>query len=996
RGQFAEAIGQWDILRSIHPQYPALSFEIEQLKRRREQQNQEEEKSRLVEQIDRALEVGDHDRARTLAQSGLTEYPEDAELAGLQRVATQASERDQQAQQLLEKGRQLCDSGKFEEGIETLRLASEVDPHGTAVRSALATALTDRARSVLKDDWRASEALIQQALEVDANYESAKSLRSSVQDHRRKETVGAFLAQARELQGKGEIAAAIAAVEQCLRTYPNEARLMQLRMNLQHAGEAEIRKGAGAHASPTRTIFQDPGVTQAPISPAQDSAADPIAETVAFAATLEPRRPVEPETVVPAPPAPPTSAKAPVAPVVPPAPPTPPSTQPPPTRPTPPTPVIPPRQIVKRRWSPLQIGGLAAIPLLIIGGWAVTHFSSRPAAVAAIPADISRPTYPVDIQATPRGALIKVDGSPMIGIPANLTEGPHTIEASLPGYAILSQKIIAGPNSQPIQFPLKPELQRVRLTTSFPSGKVLLDGKDAGELQGGMFSKDDVGIGEHTLQVLEGRRELLAVRFKSAIAAAAEILPPLKTQDLLVVSSFGDRAKIYSGPTAFRFALKDQSPQAVPAEGLNLVTSRSANELVASDGKTQHAMPIDSGNAPTIGIYVNDAADTRPILLVASNVEGAQLFLNGKAQNWSLYKGRFAGRVEPGSYTVKVSKPGYADIAEQTVKVEKGDTKTLQFALTAVPTKSALVIEGGTPGAEVWIDQTSKGHLDGSGHFSIDVSTGPHDIRLSKELHEPSDLGKRTATAGQELKIAGAEAKLKPFGTLNFQIATPGAEITYKREDEGQSHTAKGDEGVPVKEGRYQISISAAKFEPREDHVTVTAGKPTPVTGPLVSKGEQKADASSHREQTLFLTPAAWEQDESGYWVTRAGYGWIAGASGTFHVDLLRKSRKLFAGGTNEWVIGYRNKGKDKVIYKLSSDGALTRAVTVEGKTSEVKLAQRVTAGDAFRLQILIEPTRIVIQDVDKGKVDEYTNPDADFTAGNFGFNKGVHLKIKR
>ena len=980
RGQFAEAIGQWDILRSIYPQYPALSFEIEQLQRRREEQNEEEEKSRLVEQIDRALEVGDYDRARTLAQSGLAQYAGDAELAELGRVAKQGSERNLQAQALLEQGRQLSRSGKFEEGIETLQRAKELDSRNPGVRSALATALTERAQVLLKDDWTAADALIQQALEVDPNHDAAKSLRSSVQDSRRKEAVRACLAEARELQGKGDIQAAITAVEHGLQSFPNEARLAQLRTTLLNSLEPENRK---EHASPTRTIFLDAGLTEAP----RDSAVhlvDPAAETIAWAPAPEVVRALEPEPVIP-PPSAETSSKPPVTPVVPP----------PPTSKQPPvTPVLPPAKGPKPRWSPLQIGALAAVPLLIAGGWAVTHFRSGPA-LSASAGGISRPTVPIEVQATPRGAVVKIDGNPMIGVPANLTEGPHTIEASLPGYVSASQKITAGANSQPVQFSLAPEPQRLRLNTSLPAGKILLDGSEAGELHGGMFSKDDVGPGEHTLQVMDGRRELLAVRFKSGVATAAEILPPLKTQDLLVVSSFGERTRVYSGPTAFRFALKNQAPQQVPAEGLNLVTSQSGNELIASDGKTQHAMPIDSGNAPTIGIYLNDAADSRPILLVASNVEGAQVFLNGKVQNWSLYKGRFAGRVEPGSYTVKVVKPGYAEAAEQTVKVEKGDTKTLQFALTAVATKSALVIDGGTPGAEVWIDQTSKGHLDGSGHLSMDVPAGDHDIRLSKDLHEPTELGKRTAAAGHELKITGAEAKLKPFGSLAFQVGTPGVEITYKREDESQSHTAKNDESVPVKEGRYLISISAAKFESREEHVTVTAGKPTAVIGPLPAKGDGKTDAAAHREQTLFATPAAWEQDENGYWAIRNGYGWMAAANGTFQVELLRKARKLF-GGTSEWVIGYRNKGKDKVLYKLNSDGALTRAVTVEGKTTEVKLPQRVTAGDSFRLQIIIEPTRIVIQDAGKGKVDEYTNPDADFTAGNFGFNKGVHLKIKR
>ena len=55
RAQFAEAIGQWEILRSIYSPYPGIEFEIEQLQKRRENQSQEEAKSRWTDQIDRQV-----------------------------------------------------------------------------------------------------------------------------------------------------------------------------------------------------------------------------------------------------------------------------------------------------------------------------------------------------------------------------------------------------------------------------------------------------------------------------------------------------------------------------------------------------------------------------------------------------------------------------------------------------------------------------------------------------------------------------------------------------------------------------------------------------------------------------------------------------------------------------------------------------------------------------------------------------------------------------
>ena len=48
RGQYSEELSQWDMLRNIHPRYPGLNFKLEQCRKKRDRQNQEEEKARLV------------------------------------------------------------------------------------------------------------------------------------------------------------------------------------------------------------------------------------------------------------------------------------------------------------------------------------------------------------------------------------------------------------------------------------------------------------------------------------------------------------------------------------------------------------------------------------------------------------------------------------------------------------------------------------------------------------------------------------------------------------------------------------------------------------------------------------------------------------------------------------------------------------------------------------------------------------------------------------
>src|ERR1017187_8696562 len=180
RGQFNEALSQFDILRNIYAQYPGIEFETERLKRRRDAQVREESKGRWVEQIDRQIALGDYSRARELARTSLAEFPEDGELAGLEQLAEGALGRAAEADQWLQRGQKLCFDRQFSEGLEALRKAASLDNRNAVVRAALLNALVEEARAVLGQDWRAAETLIEEALNIDGNQPLAKSLQGLV------------------------------------------------------------------------------------------------------------------------------------------------------------------------------------------------------------------------------------------------------------------------------------------------------------------------------------------------------------------------------------------------------------------------------------------------------------------------------------------------------------------------------------------------------------------------------------------------------------------------------------------------------------------------------------------------------------------------------------------------------------------------------------------------------------------------------------------------
>ena len=240
--QFFEALGQWEILRNIYPQYPGLEIEIDRLKKRREQQARADAKSHWVTQIEQTLAVHEYSKANTLTNEALAEFPNDAELAALGKQAQQNQERTTQAEEQAIRGKEVYESGATSEGLQLLREAIQLNQHNSAVRNGLLDVLLKEAQVHLDGDWRSAETFVQEALEIDPGHPLAKSLGTLIRDKRQDEDVSAALSKAREFQVQGSPAEAINELDRVLTLYPLETRLIKLRAALSQALSAEDRE----------------------------------------------------------------------------------------------------------------------------------------------------------------------------------------------------------------------------------------------------------------------------------------------------------------------------------------------------------------------------------------------------------------------------------------------------------------------------------------------------------------------------------------------------------------------------------------------------------------------------------------------------------------------------------------------------------------------------------------------------------------------------------
>jgi hypothetical protein len=384
---------------------------------------------------------------------------------------------------------------------------------------------------------------------------------------------------------------------------------------------------------------------------------------------------------------------------------------------------------------------------------------------------------------------------------------------------------------------------------------------------------------------------------------------------------------------------------------------------------------------------------------VHANVETARLFVDGREIKSTKPATWPAIVRKPGQHTVKVSADGYDDFTQQ---VEFVKDKPLQLAVelkpSVVATTATLVIEGGTPGAELLVDGVPTKALDTSGAARVEVSAQSHKIGFRKDHFESSEVT-RVFSRGQEIKLSSNESKLKEFGRLQLQVTPADAQVSYHRNDHKDVQHARGRDLVWLPEGKYAISAEAPGYVAQaKNDVTVTSGQ----AGTLELKLEQEAGNKKAPEapaetgsKSLFEDPA--QVKSEGGWFRGAGpseYVYLKpGAPHSFNLTFADPG-KNFVGKQKkvEWVVGYEN-DRQKVVYQYDGN-KLERKATSGGKHANVAIQCKPTE-KAFQFLVAIESGSITVSSPACESSDTYTSTDHDLTKGKIGVKRDIEFVIR-
>lgn len=609
-----------------------------------------------------------------------------------------------------------------------------------------------------------------------------------------------------------------------------------------------------------------------------------------------------------------------------------------PQQPPPPPPPQPPKPPLNWKRA-LWVGGFVGAIVAVAGIIGLVNLARNRKKEAAANAQIA-----MQIDTTPPGASVRVTSansgeqtctsSCKLSLPA----GNYQVTAFLDGYepAASGVVLVAGQPAS-VSLALEPQAQSLRILTDLEMGKIVVDDQPPADLQEGQFVLDHIQPGSHKVSITSKTGEG-SFSFDIAPAKQPSITGPVTAKNLsaVVVSSLGNQAHVVTNSGPLKLAVNGQPEADATPEGVDLKSFQAGvDELVVGEGKDQRNVKESFGPAPMLTAFFKSDLNIGT-LIVSTGENDVHVFVNNKETSRRTQRGQM--RIQAiGKVSVRVAKDGFEAPPAQTADVKKGDETRLEFKLKALPQFSSLQINGGTPGAEVLIDDKTIGTIGADGGFNNGtVPPGDHAIDLRRNQFVPRHYS-RSFKAGSTVTIAGGDAVL------------------------------------------------AAERLPPPPEKKVEA-PPPPKQIAVVTPPPPKAGTIADFEDA-----SLWKQDGDTW--THKGAGFLfyklpAKGVFTFTAELL-KGGGIFHGGKIRWVANYVDP-KNYALFELDSKN-FTPKVVMKGKTYERPKTplKDLDKQKSFAIQIDITPDHIVHKMMMGGEwigVDTWAEPGLHFSDGKFGF----------
>jgi hypothetical protein len=437
----------------------------------------------------------------------------------------------------------------------------------------------------------------------------------------------------------------------------------------------------------------------------------------------------------------------------------------------------------------------------------------------------------VEITTVPEGAQVQISNQERMekcksNCKVELPPGNYQVTALLDGYdpTATGVTVAAGPPI-PVSLALTAQAQTLRILSDVP-GKVLMDGKPAGDIQEGQFILDRVPLGDHTVTVA-GQGSEASFAFSSTAGRAPRITTPATAKNLLavLVAGSGNQARLHTSSGPLKVQLDGQAKGEVTPAGSDLNDiSAGEHDLIVGEGKDAKKIILSFAQTPMLTAYLKSDVNAGFLVVVTEKEDDVSVSVDGRVGPRKTSRGQLRIQLPPGKYKIKPSKEGFADQPEQIAEIKKGEEAKLVFPMKALPRMAMLKVSGATPGANVSIDRNVVGKVGPDGTFSTTVGQ-PGDKTIEFSLTGYSSRPyQKTFKAGETITITDA-VLAQAIATLRLTIVPPLPEskVTVRKEGE-QPRPVNETSLTGLTPGTYVFLSRAQGYSDRTERVTVAGG----------------------------------------------------------------------------------------------------------------------------------------------------------------------------
>ena len=223
-GEYRNAVEEWKRLETVYPAYAGLQAEIDQAEASWQRQRAEK-RAKYIADTEAAIATADYASAANLVDDALGEFPGDTRLLQLQEEASSKRERLEQFLAAVERVHDFAEGSKFGEAVDALKTAEALADGVSGSAKRIFETVMEFAERAIDADWRAAEAMLQQAARIYEERAVPSGLWERVRSAAREEDIRRYLTDSSGAESAGDFPTARRILQDGVSTYPNEPRL---------------------------------------------------------------------------------------------------------------------------------------------------------------------------------------------------------------------------------------------------------------------------------------------------------------------------------------------------------------------------------------------------------------------------------------------------------------------------------------------------------------------------------------------------------------------------------------------------------------------------------------------------------------------------------------------------------------------------------------------------------------------------------------------------